>query len=40
LQALNEALDELATMDPQQSRVVELRFLVDFRSRKLLKCWV
>src|SRR4030095_11662165 len=26
LQALNEALDELATMDPQQSRVVELRF--------------
>jgi RNA polymerase sigma-70 factor (ECF subfamily) len=26
LLALNEALDELATMDPQQSRVVELRF--------------
>lgn len=26
LLALNEALDELATMDPQQSRIVELKF--------------
>jgi RNA polymerase sigma factor (TIGR02999 family) len=26
LLALNEALDELAEMDPQQSRIVELKF--------------
>ncbi len=26
LLALNEALDELAKMDPQQSRIVELKF--------------
>ena len=26
LLALNEALDELAQMDPQQSRIVELKF--------------
>lgn len=35
--ALDEALKELASFDPQQSRIVELRFFrwVDYRGRLL-----
>jgi len=34
--ALDHALDELAKLDPQQSRIVELRFLAVCPSKKPL----
>jgi RNA polymerase sigma-70 factor (ECF subfamily) len=37
LLALHEALEELAVVDPQQSRIVELKFLAVFQLRRLPK---
>ena len=39
LVALDDALNVLAKLDGQQSRVVKLRFLAAFRLRSRLACW-
>ena len=39
LVALDDALEALAKLDERQSRMVELRFFEDCRSKRLRKCW-